>query len=1176
MKLSALLLFITVLHVTAENSYSQDAKVSLSAKSTRIYDLLNEIEKQTNYLFFYSPKEIDIDAPVTLVAKSQKVSDVLSEIFEGSDISFKMVNNHIVLTKKNTINQLFTPVDVEKFQSQKVTGNVTDAATGEPIIGANVIVEGTTLGTVTDVNGNFTLELPKADATIIVSFLGYVTEKVTAGGQSQINIKLVEDITKLEEVVVVGYGTQKARDIIGSVASIKSDELSSLKSVSVNQALQGQASGVNVTTSSGMPGAPTKIRIRGVSSINSDSDPLWIIDGIPVYAGSGLEKTQSSVSQDPLSTLNPNDIESIEVLKDAAATAIYGSRGSKGVILVTTKTGKGSKGKGNVTIDYSTGISDLTRKPEDIGFAGTAQWLQMADIAKQNQTGLPDAKFQPIDVLGTSAVPFSPLTREDAEKNNVNWFDQALRKGSYQDLNLSATKLLDQGSIFASANYRTDKGVINNNDFERISLRLNSDFKPVKNLSVGNKLSFAYTNNNRVKTGYSGKLGGGGGTVGAFEAANRNALPWMPIYDSNDATGYWSARAGNIAANNDSRFLRDYVKQYRIIGGVFAQYNLPWVKGLSLKSELGLDFIQNASVEWRNPLITENAKSYAADRATTRNTFNYNVYTNYDRTFKDMHNVNLVAGVEAMTMNQWTREMVGQGLVGTFPELGDSPAEKISMSSRLSSEDYLQSFFGRLNYKLMNKYIIGLSFRRDGSSRFGADYRWGTFTAYSAGWVLSDEEFFKPLSGVINLLKLRGSYGQTGNNSIPSNTNVTTFSNNGSYRYGDAADINVGTRVSNIGSQAITWETSGNYDFGVDFGLFRNRISGSFAYYYRDISDMLLNVDLPPSTGVGSNQIWANVGDMVNKGIEVNISSVNIQAANFTWSTDFNITTNANKIKSLTSKLDKGGKGIAYGNSTRAVTGQRLGTYLMADYAGVDPERGVEMIWEIDTKVYDETGQTIKTGRKIPATQENVSRHLFRFDNKTTIPTYFGGFNNTFSYKGFDLNIFFTFSGGNYIYDYNLKRASYVHNGQTVLLADVTPENCWSPTNTNANYPKQSWNSSYPGQNWDWTLTDPDGKLGYWDNNPAKSGNYNLEGQNHSRFLYKGDYIRLKNLTLAYNFPSLVLNKIKLQGLRIYVQGTNLWTKTDYPGYDPEGRDWVDGTGIPNTKVFSIGASVKF
>ncbi len=1175
MKLSALLLFVTILQVTAEISYSQDAKVSLSAKSTRIYDLLNEIEKQTNYLFFYSPKEVDIDAPVTLVAKSQKVSEVLAQVFEGSDISFKMVNNHIVLTKKEKLDLISNNLDVNKLQTQKITGSVTDASTGEPIIGANVIIEGTTLGTVTDVEGKFTIDLPKADAVLVISFLGYITEKVTAGGQSSVSIRLVQDVTKLEEVVVVGYGSMKTRDVVGSVASVKTDELAALKTVSVNQALQGRASGVNVTTNSGMPGAPTKIRIRGTNSISSDNDPLWIIDGIPVYAGSGLERTASSVAQDPLSTLNPNDIESIQVLKDAAATAIYGSRGSNGVIIVTTKTGKGSRGKGNITIDYSAGISELTRKPEDIGFAGTKQWLQMADIAQQNQSGNANAKFNPIDALGTSAVPFATLTREQAEQNNFNWFDEALRQGSYQDVNLSATKTLDQGSVFASVGYRNDKGVIKNNDLERITLRLNSDFAPAKNLTVGNKFSFAYTNNNRVKTGYSGRLGGGGGTVGAFEAANRNALPWMPIYDPNDATGYWSARAGNIVANNDARFLRDYVKQYRVIGGLYAQYKLPWVKGLSLRTEAGLDFIQNSSVEWRNALITENAKSFSADRATTRNNFNYNIYSTYDRTLADIHSINLVAGTETMRMNQWTRDMEAQGLVGTFPELGDSPSEKITMSSKLSEEDYLRSYFGRANYKLKDRYIVGVSFRRDGSSKFGSGYRWGTFTAYSAGWIVSEENFFKSLASTINMFKLRGSYGQTGNNSIPKGLNYTNYKNVDNIRYGDVGDINVGTRIEVLGNNAITWETTANYDLGVDFGLFDNRINGSFAYYYRDISDMLLKVELPPSTGVGGNKIWSNVGDMTNQGIELNISSINIRKGDFSWSTDFNITTNSNEIKNLTKELDRGGKGLDY-NNTKAITGKRLGLYYMADYAGIDPEKGVEMIWEIDTELYNETGQTVKTGRKIAATQANVTQHKYVFDNKSIIPTYYGGLSNTFSYKGLSLDVFFTFSGGNYIYDYNLKRASYVHNGQTVLLADVTPENCWSPTNTNAKYPKQSWNSTYPGANWDWALTDPDGNTGYWDNNPARSGNYNLEGQNHSRFLYKGDYIRLKNLMLSYNLPSAWITKAGFQDIRLYVQATNLWTLTDYPGYDPEGRELVDGTGIPNTKVFSVGASVKF
>ncbi|HEU4609299.1 MAG TPA: hypothetical protein VFS31_14380, partial [Chitinophagaceae bacterium] len=315
-----------------------------------------------------------------------------------------------------------------------------------------------------------------------------------------------------------------------------------------------------------------------------------------------------------------------------------------------------------------------------------------------------------------------------------------------------------------------------------------------------------------------------------------------------------------------------------------------------------------------------------------------------------------------------------------------------------------------------------------------------------------------------------------------------------------------------------------------------------------------------------------------NSGFEFNVSSVNIQSGKFSWTTNFNVALLKNKVISLSPELDNGGKGIGFGTGTKAVAGKSLGTFFMADYAGIDPEHGVEMIWEIDVDKYNQTGETVKTGRKIAATQANVNLNRFLFEDKTTLPTYFGGIDNTLQYGQFDLDIFFTFSGGNYIYDYNLKRASYFHNGQTVLLADVNPSNIWSPSNPNAIYPKQSYNSSYPGDNWDPSLDDPNhaGAKGYWDNDPSKKGNYNLEGQNHSRFLYKGDYLRLKNLALGYNLRTAGLNRAGIQNIRLFVQATNLLTFTPYKGYDPEGKSWVDGTGIPNTKTLSAGASVQF
>lgn len=1073
---------------------------------------------------------------------------------------------------------LFCFTNPAQAQTHTVSGRVTDNQ-GQALAAVTISIKGQPKTFITDSEGRFSIADLPAGTVLVFTYVGMKSVEEQVKGAGTLQIAMEPDDNSLEKVVAVGYGTRKRRDLIGSVSTVRSDELEAVKGLtSVNQALQGRAAGVSVSTSSGMPGAPSTIRIRGVNSINAGSAPLYVIDGVPVYSSGGLEQSNATVSQDPLSLLNPSDIESIDILKDAAATAIYGSRASNGVIIITTKSGKGAHGRGGLRLDYSSGFSQLTRTPDQIGFANTSQWFQVADMALQNATGNPSAQLQPSDVLSKGKVPFSPLTRAEAEQVNSNWFDAALRTGSYQDINLSGTKSTESSNMFYSANYRKTKGVLNNNDLDMVSLRLNTDFSPVNNLTLGARLNGSYSNNNRVKTGYSGALGGGGGTVGAFESANRNALPWFPIYDENDPTGYWSAKAGNGAANNDRRLLRDNVAQYRFIGATSAQYDLPWVQGLSLRTELGVDFIQNNSAEWRNELITEDGKSHAFDRAGTLRQINYNLLANYSRTFGGIHNISAVAGVESNVSDLWIRNLEARTLNGNFPEIGNNPSEKITMESRLAGEDYLRSYFLRADYKLMNRYLLGASIRRDGSSKFAKDYRWGTFAALSAGWIISDEKFFEGLSNTISLLKLRGSFGQTGNNNIPNYTSYTTYLNTVNDHYGQVDDNPSGTEITNLGNQAITWEKTNSFDIGIDFGFLKNRINGSIAYFDKDVNDMLLRVSLPLSTGVGGNAVWANVGRMRNSGVEFNVSSVNIQSGKFSWTTNFNVAFLKNKVISLSPELDNGGKGIGYSTGTKAVAGKPLGTFFMADYAGIDPEHGVEMIWEIDVDKYNQTGETVKTGRKIAATQANVNLNRFLFEDKTVLPTYFGGMDNTLQYGQFDLDIFFTFSGGNYIYDYNLKRASYFHNGQTVLLADVNPANIWSPSNPNGIYPKQSYNSSYPGDNWDPTLDDPNhaGAKGYWDNDPSKKGNYNLEGQNHSRFLYKGDYLRLKNLALGYNLRTAGLNRAGIQNIRLFVQATNLLTITPYKGYDPEGKTWVDGTGIPNTRTLSAGASVQF
>lgn len=1066
------------------------------------------------------------------------------------------------------------------LETKTITGVVTDQK-GETIIGANVIVKGTSIGTITDMDGKFTLKASNS-SVLVISYIGYNVQEVQIGNKTSINIILVEDTKSLEEVVVVGYGTVSKRSYTGSAASVKSEDLTALKTISPTQGLQGRAAGVNVTTASGALGAPTKINVRGVNSINAGTDPLWIIDGVPMYSGGGLEASSNTVSQDPMSMINPNDIESIEVLKDAAATAIYGSRGSNGVIMITTKSGKKLDQKGNINIDYNTGYSDLTRKPSQIGYANTTQWLALADQAKRN-TGnynkFPDAIFNPNDALSASLLNNS-IIRTEAETVNTNWFNEVLRTGQYHDINLNFARGFKGGSVYTSFNYRGDKGVLKNNDMDRITGRVNTEFEVLKNLQVGTNLAFSYSHNDRVKTGTAGTVGGGAGSAGAFESANRNALPWLKVYDENDETGYWYPKAGNLVANNDRRYLRDYVDQYRVVGNTFAEFKVQAIKGLALRSEFGLDYINNSSVNWISKSIAP--QSSALDQNSMRRVINYNAYAKYNKTF-GIHSVNSVLGTESMRMIGWTRNMEAQNLIGTYSELGRSvPATMVSMKSYWSAEDYLRSYFMRTDYRLLDKYVFAISLRADGSSKFQYN-PWGIFTAFSGGWLVSEERFFEPIQRVMNQLKLKASYGQTGNNAVPNNTYDVVFNNSDNYYYG--AEVANGTILQSIGNPAITWETTSNYDAGVEFGFLNSRINGSVEYYFKKVSDMILNAELPVSSGItGGNSVFQNIGDLANFGVDFSINSVNLDKKNFKWTTAFNISTNQNNVLSLSPEMNVGGKGVAYTSGTRNVTGSRIGTFFMAEYAGIDPERGVEMIYEIDKKLYDRTGKTVHTGRLIPATTTNISNNRMLLEDKTIIPTYFGGLNNTFKIYGFDVNLFFTFSGGNFIFDYNRKRASYVHNGQTVLLAEMIG-NTWEPGKTDATYPYQAWNSEYKDAAWDATISDPNNPTdfegneikGGWATSTSLKPDYQFASvaDVHSKFLYKGDFVRLKNISIGYSIPKTVLKKTGIENLRLNVQVSNLFTLTPYPGFDPEGARYVNNVSIPNTRTLSFGISAK-
>ncbi len=1122
----------------------------------------------------------------------QKIEDpevTLDKLLEGTGLKFKKFSeNRIVIYEVRKHKSKIEGLQPEQKNEQPVRptnsetkheelvrqlrptpisirGKIQDSE-GNPLIGASVTLKSDpAIGTVTDIDGNYTLNLTTVEGVLVVTYIGYQSQEFNIKGSGEFNITLERSSAALDEVLVVGYGVQRRSDVIGAVSSVKGSDLNTRNVSSFDAALQGMAAGVSVLTQSGKPGAPSTIRIRGANSIQSSTEPLWVIDGMPAYSSPG---GLGSSNQNPMSLINPNDIESIQILKDAAATSIYGSRGSNGVIIVTTKNGK--LGRGSTNISVSSGISDLTRTPEDIGYVNSQEWFTVMDRAYQNTFG---RNFKMKDYYQFAPLAFDEISREQVETEavNTNWYRQIFRQGSYQDVNLSSSKGSEKGSYYLSSNFRSDKGVLDHNQLDRFSLRSNLNFEPINNLSIDAKLSFSYTNNERRDDDMT--------TLIKF------SLPWMPIRNPNNPNVYFNPYAtGNIVAKNDPINTLNNVKQYRALGNFALQYNFPTLKGLYLRSELAADIIQSNLVNWRSRNIRlnggKNPSAYAHEEGITYQSLNYNAYSAYNKTIEG-HSFSGVLGVEAQRISQYERVLAGEGLVGTYQELGN-PKTPLIVNAQKSHERYLLGYFGRFNYKFNDKYLFGLSARRDGSSAFSPDQRWGTFVAVSGGWVLSSEPFMSFL-GKDTYFKLRGSYGETGNQNIPNNLQSINYFDR--VVYGNRQISANGTLPTNLPVSDLTWETTRSIDLGLDYSLMKGRINGSLSFYRRLVSGMLLQAQLPTSSGVSpskelsdfgflntveglqTNKIWTNIGNMSNMGVEFELYSVNMHTSKFKWSTSFNVSLNRNLVKGLTPDLDHSGNGIASSYSISR-TGNRRNVWYVADYSGVNPDNGVPYIYALDKAHFAQTGSTRRLKSKngqdslIFATRANIRDNRFIEGKKSSDPTYYGGLTNRFEYKGFDLSVFMAFSGGNYLLDYDRQVAVYPNETRLVLRDALTQS--WTDPGDQAKYPVLVARQTYeiaPGQ---------------------FSSDFGDENVFHNRELYKADFLRLRNVTLGYSLGTERLRKLKIQGMRVYLSANNIWTRTKYPGFDPEGtlnpvgvQILYNNTPIPQLKSLIFGLDLR-
>ncbi|SKB73793.1 TonB-linked outer membrane protein, SusC/RagA family [Parapedobacter luteus] len=1004
-------------------------------------------------------------------------------------------------------------VDDVAGQENTVRGRVTDLADGRAIEGANVAIKGTAGGGSTDATGYYMLQGVSAGDVLVFSSVGYDTKEVTVGSQTTIDVALAESINLLEETVVVGYGRQKKRNLTGSVVSVGSEEIAKTALQDPISVLQGRAAGVQVTSNSGAPGGEMTIRVRGNSSLNSGNNPLFVVDGIPIESGSlsSLNGTEN-FGLNPLADINPGDIESIEILKDAASTAIYGSRAANGVVMITTK--RGAEGKAQVNLTVNSGISELTRK---LSVLNASQYRDAVMESYMNMDNPEQPYWTVVDSL-------NPMNNGD-----VDWQDELMRAAGQYQVNLAIRGGTKNTQYAWSSSYLDQDGIIINSNYKRITSRLNVDFNVTDKLKIGQSISYTNGLNNRINAGGTGNL-----------SVIRELLvrpPIMSMYlPDGSLNGYSLGRRNPVGIALHATHLN---KSNRIVGSQYLEYQI--IEGLKFRSNLNFDFTAMKEDEFM-PSILDYREGYntGAVRSINNLTWGNENFFQYDRTFGDGHHVGGVAG---FSFQNWRYERTG--LNGSFFPSDDirtlNAASVISnkdangMDINVASEHAMLSYFGRVMYDYQGKYLAEINLRADGSSRFGRDKRFGYFPSASVGWRFSEEGLFNDLS-FLNDAKLRFSIGSTGNEAIGDYTSQGEFLVGTNYLdYSGAAP----TVMPNA---ALTWETTTQYNAGLDIALWANRLILNVDAYLKDTRDLLYSVPIPRETGFAS--ITQNIGSIRNRGIEFLVTSRNL-VGEFQWSTNFNISANRNKVISLPENVLTNGF-IQNGAYHILKEGLPIGIFYGWRFDGVyardeDNVNGV---------THGAQGPVFAGGD--PIWHDLNGDHIIDQNDRQIIgnaePNFFGGISNDFSYKNFSLNIFFQFSQGNDIYsEINHQRNAIVRYNN--LSTDALRR--WRQQGDITDFPK--------------LIRD----------DPKQS-----DSRVQSRWVEDGSYIKLKNVNLRYRFAPSLIDRIGLRQLEAFVTATNLITWTKYTGFDPDVNSYaglrvgVDEGSYPQNRSFIFGINI--
>lgn len=906
MRNAFLALFLFVGTTYATESYSQNMRVTVVSSSITTGQVLSEIEDQTDYLFVYDVNEVNLDRNVNVRAENRPVSEVLDEVFEGTDVDYAMEGKNIMLMKRS---KKETPASAQQTSGNTIQGVVTDA-NGEPIIGANIMIEGTTTGTITDFDGRFTLDVPE-NATLQISYIGFVSQNVKVNGRKDITVKLVEDAKALDEVVVVGYGTMKKSDLTGSVSSITSDNFKLGTDLTPQQLMQGAFSGVNISQNSGKPGGSNTIRVRGGTSISASNDPLYVIDGVPISTSAGVNQSNISTATtdffdqepiNPLSNINPNDIESINILKDASATAIYGSRGANGVIMITTK--KGKAGVRQLDYSFNLGISTVANKLDVL-------------------TG--DEYRQTVTDLG--------LTLDD-KGMNTDWQDVIFRTAISQNHYVSFMSGSEKTSYRASAGYSNQNGIMEGSGMKSANARVNINHKALNDkLKLNLNISYGETDSDQAPV--SNTVGSEMGSSMLYEAYVFN--PTYPIYDENG--DYYDVPPYRVNPASFAKELLDERGTSQFLGNLTADWN--FYKPFTLQVNVGYNknTISRNSYISKSNLLGNSNNGYVTVQKLSDYSKLLETILKYNQSFGKHH-------IDAMIGYSW-QYFYGEGqttkaygfLSDNFKWYSLAAAQTVESISSYAESNTLISMYGRVNYNYADKYLLTATVRRDGSSRFGSGNKWGVFPSVAASWRISQEDFFQ--NDVMSDLKLRVSFGITGSQEIGNYNSLSTLgaSTNGYLVGGEKVTIVLPQQYTN---PDLKWEQTAQTDVGIDFGFFNGRIRGSIDYYYKKTTDLLLSVAVP-SPSLITTQI-ANVGTVTNQGIELDLAFDLMRRKNFSWEANLNLSHNKNEVVSLSNDKWTGdnmqvapcqGQGLSGTYAQLIMPGQPIGTFYGKRFIGI-------------------------------------------------------------------------------------------------------------------------------------------------------------------------------------------------------------------------------------------------